>query len=45
MDIGEEFGDEEMTAVLDYASRLMPPAEFRAPPGWKNPDFVQRVTQ
>jgi cytochrome c553 len=41
----EGFSDEEMAAVLDYASRLMPQEEFRAPPGWKNPDFVERITQ
>ena len=27
-------------AVLDYVSRLEPPEELRAPPGWRNPDFV-----
>jgi cytochrome c553 len=31
----------EISAVLDYASRLQPPEEFRAPQGWKNPDFEQ----
>ncbi len=31
----------EINAVLDYASRLQPPEEFQAPEGWKNPDFVQ----
>jgi len=41
----EAFSDEEMTAVLDYASRLLPREELRAPPGWKNPDFVQRITE
>jgi cytochrome c553 len=35
----EDFSEEEMQAVLDYTSRLMPPEELRAPPGWKNPDF------
>ena len=31
--------DREMTAVLDYSSRLQPAEELRAPEGWKNPDF------
>jgi len=34
-----EFDKRQMEAVLDYSSRLMPPEEFRAPAGWKNPDF------
>jgi cytochrome c553 len=33
------FDEREMKAVLDYSSRLMPAEEFRAPAGWKNPDF------
>lgn len=33
--------ERELAAVLDYTSRLMPPEALRAPPGWKNPDFVQ----
>jgi cytochrome c553 len=33
------FGERESHAVLDYVSRLEPPAEMQAPPGWKNPDF------
>lgn len=33
------FGDRETHAVLDYVSRLEPPEELRAPPGWHNPDF------
>ncbi|RLQ22777.1 hypothetical protein DWB85_04835 [Seongchinamella sediminis] len=31
--------ENEMEAVLDYASRLQPAEEYRAPPDWKNPDF------
>ena len=31
--------EEEMKAVLDYTSRLQPKEEYRAPEGWKNPDF------
>ncbi len=33
------FTDKDTTAVLDYVSRLKPPAEDTAPPGWLNPDF------
>jgi cytochrome c553 len=29
----------EARAILDYISRLEPPKEFQAPPGWSNPDF------
>ncbi len=29
----------EVQAVLDHVSRLMPPEALRAPEGWKNPDF------
>jgi len=35
------FADRETHAVLDWVSRLEPPAALRAPPGWKNPDFAQ----
>lgn len=33
------FEDVETQAVLDYVSRLEPPAELQAPAGWQNPDF------
>jgi len=33
------FTDKDMKAVIDYASRLKPPPEALAKPGWKNPDF------
>ncbi len=36
------FKTRETQAVLDYVSRLEPPAELQAPPGWRNPDFVDR---
>lgn len=36
----QSFGDRETHAVLDYVSRLEPPATMQAPPGWKNPDFA-----
>jgi cytochrome c553 len=35
------FGDRETHAVLDYVSRLEPPEELQAPPGWSNPDFAK----
>jgi cytochrome c553 len=35
------FDDRQTNAVADYVSRLEPPEEFRAPPGWHNPDFAQ----
>lgn len=31
--------DRDTKAVIDYVSRLKPPAELTAPMGWKNPDF------
>jgi hypothetical protein len=31
----------EAKAMLDYVSRLEPPAELRAPEGWQNPDFAE----
>jgi cytochrome c553 len=34
-----EFSDDDMRAVIDYSSRLKPPAEKLAQPGWKNPDY------
>jgi cytochrome c553 len=35
------FDEEQTRAVLDYVSRLEPPEELQAPPGWQNPDFAQ----
>jgi len=37
----EKFGERETVAVLDYVSRLTPPEELQAPPGWHNPDFTK----
>jgi cytochrome c553 len=37
----QSFGEQEMSAVLDYVSRLEPPAALQAPEGWKNPDFLE----
>jgi cytochrome c553 len=31
--------DANTDAILDYVSRLQPPEELQAPPGWSNPDF------
>jgi cytochrome c553 len=36
----QDFDATQMEAVLDYVSRLQPPEELQAPPGWHNPDFV-----
>jgi cytochrome c553 len=35
------FDEKQMHAVLDYVSRLEPPPELQAPPGWSNPDFAR----
>jgi cytochrome c553 len=35
----QSFSDRDTKAVLDYVSRLKPPADLTAPKGWKNPDF------
>jgi cytochrome c553 len=35
----QRFEQREIDATLDYVSRLKPPLELQAPPGWKNPDF------
>ncbi len=35
----KNFSDRDTKAVLDYVSRLKPPADLVAPKGWKNPDF------
>ncbi len=35
----QEISDADAGAILDYVSRLQPPPEFQAPPGWRNPDF------
>lgn len=32
--------DRDLRAVLDYVSRLQPPEMLQAPPGWRNPDFL-----
>ena len=37
--LSQEFDDSEISAVLDYVSRLQPAEELRAPKDWKNPDF------
>jgi cytochrome c553 len=37
------FTPREEMAVLDYTSRLVPPPEKLAKPGWRNPDFPHYV--
>jgi cytochrome c553 len=37
----QSFGEKETIVVLDYVSRLEPPADLQAPAGWKNPDFQE----
>jgi cytochrome c553 len=37
------FEEKQIQAVLDYVSRLEPPAELQAPADWHNPDFVVRA--
>jgi len=34
------FDARQTRAVLDHVSRLEPPEELLAPPGWRNPDFA-----
>ncbi len=36
----KNFEERDINAVMDYVSRLSPPAELVAPPGWRNPDFM-----
>jgi len=35
----KNFSDRDTLAVLDYVSRLKPPADIIGEKGWKNPDF------
>ncbi|MCB1857260.1 MAG: c-type cytochrome [Gammaproteobacteria bacterium] len=35
----QRFSQREISAMMDYVSRLKPPQEKLAPPGWQNPDF------
>lgn len=37
------FTDRDISAIMDYTSRLKPPAGSLAPPGWRNPDFPDFV--
>jgi len=39
----EGFSDEDISAILDYTSRLSPPPERLGTPGWQNPDFSEFV--
>lgn len=38
------FSERDMLAVVDYTSRLRPPKELTAPPGWRNPHFPPDFT-
>jgi len=37
------FTDRDISAIMDYTSRLKPPAGQLAAPGWRNPDFPDFV--
>lgn len=37
------FSAEDISAIMDHTSRLAPPPEKLAKPGWKNPDFAEFV--
>jgi len=39
----QAFTPEDIAAVLDYVSRIQPPSEKLAEPGWSNPDFPRYV--
>jgi hypothetical protein len=39
------FTPREEFAVLDYVSRIRPPREKLATPGWQNPDFPDYARQ
>jgi cytochrome c553 len=41
----QDFDERQEHAVLDYVSRLEPPEELQAPPGWTNPDFGPPVAR
>jgi cytochrome c553 len=37
------FSPEDISAVMDYTSRLSPPGDKLAKPGWQNPDYAEFV--
>ena len=39
----EGFSDEDISAIMDYTSRLSPSPDRLAAPGWRNPDFAEFV--
>ena len=39
----EGFSESDIGAIMDYVSRMRPPAEKLAEPGWLNPDFPRFV--
>ncbi len=41
----QEFTDRDIAAIMDYTSRLKPPAKQLAAPNWQNPDFPYFVRE
>ncbi len=41
IDQARKFSQGDIEAVMDYVSRLRPPADIRAPRGWRNRDFKE----
>ena len=41
----QRFTPRDVAAVLDYVSRIRPPADRLGEPGWKNPDFPNYARQ
>lgn len=39
----EEFSAEDISAIMDYTSRISPPPDRLGAPEWKNPDFAEFV--
>jgi cytochrome c553 len=39
----EGFSAEDISAIMDYTSRLSPPPERMAAPDWENPDFAEFI--
>lgn len=37
--VAKRLDDEQIRAIMDFVSRLMPPEPLRAPPEWYNPDL------
>ena len=39
----QRFTERDISVIMDYTSRLKPPAERLAAPDWQNPDFPEFV--